>query len=293
MSDPMHPAHDVVPVEPLPVTVVAEWEAGTFLENLAHAPDGGWWVTSPSHSLVHEVGPGGDIRRSIKFPGLVSGIVADQADERRALVTFQDPSQGTWMLYSINGDGASPLFELPGVAFANGMTWYGTQLVIADSARGALVAVDPRSGRVDIAREDKMLTPVVPNSPAPGVNGLTVDSSGDLLLTSSSRSLLLKLHGDLATGALTVVAERLAGDDLVAHPDGDVYIATHTYNSVLRLDAKLNRSDVATHDQGVAGSTAVALAPDRRSLFVTTTGGLLSPPPGGPEPARLLRIDLP
>jgi cytochrome P450 len=68
-------------------------------------------------------------------------------------------------------------------------------------------------------------------------------------------------------------------------------IATHTYHSVLRLDVDGNRSDVATYAQGIAGPTAVALAADRTSLFVCTTGGLLSPAADAPEPARLLQID--
>jgi len=290
--DPLHPVHDAVPVHPLPVTVVAEWETGTFLENLAHAPDGGWWVTSPHHCRVDEVGADGVVRHSIRFPGPVTGIVADLADERRALVACGSPDRSTWSLHQIVDGVATSVCPVPGVAFANGMTWHGAQLVIADSTRGALVAVDPRSGRVDIVREDELLAPASPELPLPGVNGLTVDPSGDLLLTNTSRSQLLRLRGDLADGALTVVADRLVGDDLVAHPDGSVYIATHTYHSVLRLDADLNRSDVATHAHGVAGPTAVALAPDQLSLFVCTTGGLLSPAGDAPEPARLLRIDL-
>jgi hypothetical protein len=290
--DPLHPVHDAVPADPLPVTVVAEWETGTFLENLAHAPDGGWWVTSPHHCRVEQVGADGVVRHSVRFPGPVTGIVADLADEHQALVAGADPDHGSWTLYQISDGVAVPLCPLPGVAFANGMTWYGTQLVIADSTRGALVAVDPRSGRVDIVREDELLAPANPQLPLPGVNGLTVDASGDLLLTNTSRSQLLRLHGGLADGALTVAADRLVGDDLAAHPDGNVYIATHTYHSVLRLDVDGNRSDVATYTQGVAGPTAVALAPDRMSLFVCTTGGLLSPAAGAPEPARLLRIDL-
>jgi len=131
-----------------------------------------------------------------------------------------------------------------------------------------------------------------PHGPLPGVNGLTVDAAGDLLLTNTSRSLLLRLRGEPEHGHLTKEAERLVGDDLAAHPDGTVYIATHTYNSILRLNPDGQRLDIATDADGVIGPTSVALTSDRRSLVAGTTGGLLSPPPSGPQPARLVRIEL-
>jgi hypothetical protein len=151
---------------------------------------------------------------------------------------------------------------------------------------------DPVAGTARVALEHELLAPLDPHGPLPGVNGLTVDAAGDLLLTNTSRSLLLRLHGEPEQGQLTREAERLVGDDLTAHPDGTVYIATHTYNSILQLTPDGRRLDIATEADGVVGPTSVALTPDRRSLVACTTGGLLSPPPSGPQPARLVRIEL-
>ncbi len=88
------------------------------------------------------------------------------------------------------------------------------------------------------------------------------------------------------------MAERLFADDLDLGPDGRIYLATHIYNSVLRLDPDGHREDIAGHAQGIAGSTSVAFDPrDPAMLYVTTTGGILSPPGGKPEPARLIRLN--
>jgi hypothetical protein len=213
VNDSLHPPHDPVAVAPLPVSVIAEWEPGTFLENLAPAPDGG-------------------------------------------------------------------------------CTRYRGDLVVADSLRGALAVVDLDAGHTATVRHDPRLEPVDPTSPLPGVNGLAVTPDGDLLLTSTARSLVLRLRGDVATGPLDVLAERLVGDDLAVTDDGRAWIATHTYHSVLRLDPDGGRCDVAVAAQGVTGPTAVAVDHDGRSLVVCTTGGMLAPPPGGVEPARLLRVEV-
>ena len=114
------------------------------------------------------------------------------------------------------------------------------------------------------------------NSPAESAGSLT--ASARIARTSASID-------------LEVVAERLFADDLDLDPDGRIYLATHTYHSVLRLDPDGHREDIAGHAQGIAGSTSVAFDPrDPASLYVTTTGGMLSPPGGELEPARLIRL---
>jgi hypothetical protein len=53
--DTLHPPHDIPPRRPLPTSVLAEWETGTFIENLAPWAARGWWVTIPSHRRVELV----------------------------------------------------------------------------------------------------------------------------------------------------------------------------------------------------------------------------------------------
>jgi hypothetical protein len=285
--DALHPVHDPVPTAPAAVSVIAEWAPGTFLENLAPAPDRAWWVTSPSHRRVDLVGPDGVVRDRTDLPHAATGIVADGPD---ALVCCGDPGSTGWRLYRLRDGAAAAVADLGEVRFANGLTRYGDDLVVADSARGALAVVDRATGRTTTVRADPLLTTRDPAGPLPGVNGLAVTPGGDLLVTSTERSLVLRLRGPLDSGPLEVVAERLVADDLCVTADGVAYLATHTYHSILRLDPDGGRRDVATHAQGVAGPTSVAVDPDDGSLVACTTGGLLAPPDGAPEPARLLRI---
>lgn len=289
--DELHPPHDIPPREPLPTSVLAEWETGTFIENLAPWVGVGWWVTIPSHRRVELVATDGTRLSSVAFAGQVTGVVAEPGG---TAIVSGERAEGGWALHRVLPSIPTPqrLCDLPGVQFANGLVRYRSRLVVADSAAGRLTVADPVAGTARVALEHELLAPVDPHGPLPGVNGLTVDAAGDLLLTNTSRSLLLRLHGEPEQGRLTRQAERLVGDDLVAHPDGTVYIATHTYNSILRLTPDGRRLDIATDADGVVGPTSVALAPDRRSLVTCTTGGLLSPPPSGPQPARLVRIDL-
>ena len=92
---------------------------------------------------------------------------------------------------------------------------------------------------------------------------------------------------------LEVLAEGLNGDDLAIMPDGRIMVATHTFHSVLCLYPDGRREDIAGYDQGVAGPTAVAVGPEATStVYVSTTGGLLSPPRDAVGPARLLRMDV-
>ena len=52
----LHTPHDPVPLHPVAAEIVAQWPAGTFIENLAPAGDGsGWLVTIPSHQRADRV----------------------------------------------------------------------------------------------------------------------------------------------------------------------------------------------------------------------------------------------
>jgi hypothetical protein len=289
-SDPLHPVHDPVPVEPAPVAVLAQWPAGTFLENLARAATGSWWVTRPLDGLVDEVTPDGAVRTRARLDGRPTGIVADGAD---LLVAVQTGGGAELLRLPGRGGPAELVCRLPGVASPNGLCRRGGLLVLADSERGALAEIDVRAGTGRVVRTDPALAPADPGGPLPGVNGLASTASGELLLTNTSRSRVLRLRGEPAGGVFETVAERLVADDLTAAADGTVYLATHTYHSILRLSPDGRRADIATHAQGVAGPTAVELDAGGTALVACTTGGLLSPPGPEPEPALLVRVTLP
>ena len=92
-----------------------------------------------------------------------------------------------------------------------------------------------------------------------------------------------------------MIAEQLHGDDFAFGESGSVYVATHAEQTVVRLRPDGGRETIAGPHEGVAGSTACAfgLRPeDRKSLYVTTNGGLRYPYRGQIEDAKLVRLDV-
>ncbi|MBV9350461.1 MAG: hypothetical protein JOZ23_02840 [Mycobacterium sp.] len=290
--DPLHPYHDAVCLNRAHTAIVAEWPAGTFLENLARDPDGqSWLVTSPSDRAVYRVSPGGSVSVAAQFDRTPTGIVAHAVIGTLCAVGTQ--GQPDWHLYRITATGAQPVCALPNVLGGNGMTWSGDRLLVADSGRSVIVTVDVTAGTADIWLQHPLLTTVDAQSPLPGINGLDTHG-GWVLMSSSDRGMILRVPaaGTQPAADLEVLAERLVGDDFAVAPDGRIFIATHTYHSVLCLYPDGHREDIADHTDGVAGPTAVAIADQPApALYVTTSGGLLSPPDGQVEPARLLRLD--
>jgi hypothetical protein len=271
---------------------MAEWPAGTFLENLACDLDGrSWLVTSPTDCAIYRVGPDKSVHTAARFDGTPTGIVTRPVWGTLAAVGTQ--GQTDWRLFRIAEGGAQPICDLPGVLGANGITWAGDRLLVADSPRSLVVTVDAADGTTDVWLQHPLIAPVNAGSPLPGINGLDVD--GDwVLMTSSDRGLLLRvpMTSPDPPADLEVVAERLVGDDFAVAPDGRIFVATHTFHSVLCLEPDGRREDVAGHDQGIAGSTSVAVGNfPSPALYVTTTGGLLSPLGDEVEPARLVRVD--
>ena len=292
-TDPLHPAHDAVPLHRMATEVIAEWPSGTFLENLTPGVDGDWFVTSPSDCAVYRISPDESVATAAQFDATPTGIVSHA--QLGVLIAVGTQGQPDWRLFGITLDGPKEVSALPDVLGANGMLWVGERLLVVDSPRSAVVTVDVTAGTAEVWLQHPLLTPVDQDSVLPGINGLT-RSGGYVVMTSSDRGLILRVPtaSRRPDVDVEVVAERLVGDDLAATSDGRLFIATHTYDSVLCLHPDGRREDIAVHDDGVAGPTAIAIGEGPSpKLYVTTTGGLLSPPQGGVEPARLLRIAIP
>ena len=291
-ADVLHPPHEAGRRVHVPVHVVAEWPAGTFLENLALDHDGrSWLVTSPSDHVVYRVGLDGSVQIAAQFDTMPTGIATHPV--LGTLVAVGTQGQPDCQLFSITGDGARRVCDLAGVLGANGMAWDGDRLFVADSARSLVTSVDVADGSTAVWLEHELLTPRNAESKLPGVNGLAVHE-GWLVMSSSDRSVIVRAPVSSLKPAseLEVLAERLVADDFAIADDGRIFLATHTFHSVLCLYPDGRREDVATHEDGIAGPTSVAIGPGSSpTLFVTTTGGLLSPPGGDVEPARLVRVD--
>jgi hypothetical protein len=281
----LFPPHDV-PLIPVPTETVAEWEPGTFVENLAAGHGGSWLVTLPSHRRIDRVHTDGTCEVFAELAAMPTGIVAD-ADG--AFVISGHIGHQAWRLDRVDEHGAEKICDLPELRFGNGMARSGEQLVVADSARGLLLAVTPRTGESTIWSEHELLTPADPSAGVPGVNGVAAHRD-HLYLTNTSRALLLRIPRSDTGAGLEVVAERLVADDLDLHPDGRTFLATHVFDSVLQLGPGGDRRDIAGRDQGIETSTSVTLDPQDSSLLWVTTAGERFGSRQRAKPARLVRL---
>ena len=188
--DPLHPTHDAVRLNAVPTENVAEWPAGTFLENLAPSVDGKtWFVTSPTDRAVYGVGPDKSVHTAARFDGTPTGIVSHP--QMGTLTAVGTQGQPDWRLLRLTAAGAEAVCGLPDVLGANGMTWAGDRLLVVDSPRSLVVAVDVARGTTHTWLQHPLLTPVDAESPLPGINGLTVHA-GYVVMTSSDRGLILR-----------------------------------------------------------------------------------------------------
>ncbi|GAA1331975.1 SMP-30/gluconolactonase/LRE family protein [Pseudonocardia xinjiangensis] len=278
--------HEPVPFDAAPAETIAEWEPGTFVENLAPHPDGGWLVTVPSHHRIDHVTVDGRHNTFAQLAAMPTGIVT-AGDETWVVSGFM--GEPGWRLDRVRRGRVEHVCELPLLRFGNGMARAGRRLLIADSALGIVLAVDLDSARAAPWLEHELLTPPAGAAGIPGVNGIVV-TSGHVLLTNTARALVLRIPVAATDSAgLEVLAERLVADDLAADGDGTLYLATHLFDTVLRLDPDGRRTDIAGPSQGVETSTSVAIdAGDPDVLWVTAAGERFGG--GHVKPARLIRL---
>lgn len=285
------PPHDPAPLQPVPARTVAEWPRGTFLENLIVLPGGDTIVSVLSDARLDRVTAAGASSVFRQFDAPTTGLaLVDGA----VFVAVGEPGAGPptlWRLDPATGAG-DPWLTLDDVQFANGVTPFAPgALLIAESWQGRLVHVDLGARKASTWLRDERLTRAPAAPFLPGANGVK-RFGNEVTVSSNGRALLMrvKVAADGEAGAVEIVAARLRADDFAYDAAGRLYLATHIGHSLDRLDRDGSRAALAGPSEGLAGSTACAF--DREGgLLVTTTGGIITPPGGVLEPARLVRLD--
>ena len=289
---PTLPPHDDALLSPVAHRVVAQWPAGTFLENLAVLPDGDLAVSVMSEARIDRASAAGAVSTLIPLPAPPTGLAVMDGVLYAAV---GEPGAGgahLWRIDPATGAG-EPILALDGVDFANGLTPFAPgRLLLADSWGGRLVRIDLQAKTVSTWIEDERLTRAPGIEFLPGANG--VARAGNVVAVSSNgRALLFRIPvlADGSAGALELLAERLRVDDLAFDAAGALYLTTHIGHTLDRLSPDGARVSLGGPDQGLAGSTACAFHPDG-GLYVTTTGGIVTPPGGVLQPAKLVRLEV-
>jgi sugar lactone lactonase YvrE len=289
------PGHDGGRWAPVASEVVASWAQGHFAENLAVDPVGAVHVSLHSHNRIDRFDPKtGRVEEFARLAAPVAGLAFDAAGS--LWVTGGAVGQAPGYIWRIRSGQPELWVEIPDAVFMNGCTPHrdGRTLLVCESVTGRILAIDQKEKRWGVWLQDDRLRPKAPQTP--GANGIKLHGGWVWIsITSHDRVVRSKIAADGSAGPMDVVAETLRADDFAFGESGAAYIATHPAQTVLRLHPDGGRETIAGPHEGAVGSTACAFgrgAQDRKSLYVTTTGGLRYPYRGEIQHAKLLRLNV-
>lgn len=194
-----------------------------------------------------------------------------------------------------NGTITSParvsiLANLTDIGFLNGATTLDANTVlVADSVKGVVYAVDTQNGSYSVALNDSALAPNATGPVRLGVNGLAKMNDVLYFTNTNHRSVgkvPLTVDGN-AAGPYESVATNVLVDDLDVDPStGVVYIASLVANAITYVEPNGTTSVLvgSLNSTDVPGPTAIKFAKrsachnDQRSkLLISTSGGFEYP----------------
>ena len=128
------------------------------------------------------------------------------------------------------------------------------------------------------------------------MNGLKIYNN-TLYASNTQRQHLIRIPilSDYTAGSPELFLTNVNLDDFAFDEQGNLYGTTHVYNSVVRIARDGQITTIATAQQGVTGSTALAFGcreGDRTGIYVTTNGGMSLPLPTGLETAKVVRLEV-
>ena len=291
------PMLNLVATEKLPIQTIAEFKAPAFIENLAVSKGGQLAVSSFDEGMIYGVPFDDKPSPMAKLPK-AAGLV--WLDEMTLLAASTQGDRSG--LYKVKRDQEPELVaSIPLASLLNGVTRLGgSRYLVADSYQSCIWCANIHSGVAGMWLKHPLLAhaadPFHPVPQFPGVNG--IKKFGRTLYVSSTEQqklICVPINPDLSAGEPTVFSTLINIDDFAFDIEGNLYGATHVYNSVVRITPDRRVSVIADLKDGMAGSTAVAFgrAPGSQCLlYVTTNGGMSAPPPGGVQPGRVVQIAL-
>lgn len=310
------------------LTVIAEFPAHCFLENMAVRADGSMLITVQNHKELWFVpAPGSTLPvqpfrlGSFEFN---TTFIVEWKPERFLLGVADVYGTHQARLYEIDLTAWSPgmpiaprrVLEFPKPwAGLNGACFVAPDVMLAAGMAGLIWRVDLGDGSHPAARiwlqHDSMKNRPGEKKPEqPGTNGVQFDaSSGYLYYSTTSQQMMLRVKMDPATHDPAGLPEFVAGgrewdDFLIDEAAGVAYATTHRENTIdrVRLAHDGNREGRAV----VAGDpfTDMLVGPSAgawsrvpgekgRIAYFSSDGGTAEPPDGIYRTAKVLRLELP
>lgn len=282
-------------IELAPAKIITSFPVNTFLENLAIAPNGTIFVTNHEVGQIVRITPDGNQQIHASVEGKVSGLAFTS---NGGLVATGWNAESIPVISLITADGiVETLVKLPDAIFLNGITPLSdTQYLVADSYRGAIWLIDITQRHGSIWLEHSLLARSSSESVIPAANGLK--RFGNFLYVSNTeKMLLLRIPIDMTNepGEPEIFVKQTNIDDFAFDVEGNLYGATHIYNSVVKITPDGNTTIIAQAEQGVVGSTAVAFGQtesDSTAIYIVMNGGMFLPLPTGVLPANIVRLEV-
>jgi hypothetical protein len=289
------PIYADTPIDLAPAKIITSFPVNTFLENLAIAPDGTIFVTNHEVGKIVRITPDGNQQIHASVEGKVSGLAFTSYG---GLIATGWNADSVPVVSLVAQDGTvETLLTLPDAIFLNGITPLSSnRYLTADSYRGAIWLIDVAQPSASIWLEHPLLARSNAENPIPAANGIK-RFCRTVYVSNTEQMLLLRIPLDMADspGEPEVFVEKTNIDDFAFDVEGNLYGATHIYNSVVRIGTDGMTTIIAEAEQGVIGSTSVAFGQsqgDRTSIYIVTNGGMFLPPPTGVVAANVVRLEV-
>lgn len=290
------------PLHKAKVTEITRFDPGQFPEGLIGDGEGGLLLTMLFDNKILSVSTQGEMTTFAELP-----FTADPRTQQGTMCIAKGPDGAIYVtvlsrsaqnhgLWRLETDGSARLVaSMPQGTVPNGVDVDDKgRVYVADSSGGVW-----RWRPGDASAQKWLASDLVSRRPfignLPGPNGLKVHNKSVYVAVSDTAAFVripIRKNGD--AGDAQLIAYGVPGDDFAMNADGDAYVTTHPFNSVLKVTRDGVEAVVADIEDGVVGPTTAAFVETQegKALYVVTDGGLYAPAPGADIIPRLLRIEV-
>lgn len=280
------------PVNLAESNVIKEFKRFEFLESVLSAEDGSIYTTSHFDGKLYKI-KDDKVSTLMDIEGELLCLAF--GNNGNILVTGWNDKHEQ-LVFEVNENGESKIIaHIADAEFLNGITRLNNSTyLIADSYKGAIWKLDLRDNSTSLWLEHDLFKRPTPDEKYPGINGIKVHNN-TVYVSNTTKFLIVKIpileNND--AGKPELFAQGLLVDDFTIDHTGNIYAATHIFNSVVKITPKGKVSIIAQSDQGVAGSTSVAWKHGSNNiLLVSTNGGMNSPNKSDVVTAKIVQLQL-